>query len=85
MEDLGELPEGDQRQFEGHRTLRAVEAHLTPSSAGRQENSGVHAEAPDFAGQLYSQGGVGQWQNGIFRVSWHGVSSGAGKHFAPST
>jgi hypothetical protein len=28
---------------------------------------------------------VGEWQNGIFRVSWHGVSLGAGKHFAPST
>jgi hypothetical protein len=28
---------------------------------------------------------VGEWQNGIFGVGWHGVSLGTGKHFAPST
>jgi hypothetical protein len=28
---------------------------------------------------------VGEWQNGIFGVSGHGVSLGAGKHFAPPT
>jgi hypothetical protein len=28
---------------------------------------------------------VGEWQNGIFGVSWHGVSLGAGNTFAPST
>ena len=85
MEDFGELPEGDQGQFEGHRTFRALEAHADTSLAGRQENGGVHAEAPDFASYLHQDGGVGEWQNGIFGVSWHGVSLGAGKHFAPST
>ena len=81
MEDFGELPEGDQRQFEGHRTFRALEAHADTSLTGRQENGGVHAEAPDFASYFHQDGGVGQWQNGIFRVSWHGVSLGTGKHF----
>jgi hypothetical protein len=78
MEDFGELPEGDQGQFEGHRTFRALEAHADTSLAGRQENGGVHAEAPDFASDLHQDGGVGEWQNGIFGVSWHGVSLGAG-------
>ena len=78
MEDFGELPERDQRQFEGHRTFWAFEAHADASSAGRQENSGVHAEAADVGSYLYQDGGVGQWQNGIFGVSWHGVSLGAG-------
>ncbi len=85
MEDFGELPEGDQRQFEGHRTFRALEAHADTSLTGRQENGGVHAEAPDFASYFQQDGGVGEWQNGIFGVSGHGVSLGAGKHFAPST
>jgi hypothetical protein len=85
MENFGELPEGDQGQFEGHRTFRALEAYTNTSLAGRQENSGVHAEAPDFASDLHQEGGVGEWQNGIFGVSWHGVSLGAGNTFAPST
>jgi hypothetical protein len=41
MEDFGELPEGDQGQFEGHRTFRALEAHADTSLAGRQENGAV--------------------------------------------
>jgi hypothetical protein len=59
-------PEGDQGQFEGHRTFRALEAHADTSLAGRQENGGVHAEAPDFASDFHQDGGVGEWQNGIF-------------------
>ena len=78
MENFGELPEGDQGQFEGHRTFRALEAYTDTSLAGRQESGGVHAEAPDFASDLHQDGGVGEWQNGIFGVSWHGVSLGAG-------
>jgi hypothetical protein len=50
------------------------------SLAGRQESGGVHAEAPEVASELHQDGGVGQWQNGIFRVGWHGVSLGTGKH-----
>jgi hypothetical protein len=76
MEDFGELPERDQRQLEGHGTLRAVEAYTDTSLAGRQKNGGVHAEAPGFAGYLHQDGGVSEWLNGIFGVSWHGVSLG---------
>ena len=81
MEDFSELPEGDQGQFEGHQTFRALEAHADTSLAGRQENGGIHAEAADFASDLHQDGGVGEWQNGIFGVSWHGVFVGRRKHF----
>jgi hypothetical protein len=78
VEDFGELPERDQRQFEGHRAFRPFEAHPNSSLARRQQNGGVHAKAADFAGYFYRQGGVAQWQNSLFRVSWHGISLGAG-------
>ena len=57
MEDFGELPEGDHGQLEGHRTFRPFEAYPNTSLAGRQENGGVHAEAPDFASYLHQDGG----------------------------
>ena len=76
MEDCGELPERDQGQFEGHRTFRAIEAHTDTSSPARQENGGIHAEPPYFVTHFHQDGGVAQWQNGIFGVSWHGISFG---------
>jgi hypothetical protein len=84
MEDFGELPERDQRQFEGHRTFRALEAHADTSLAGRQENGGVHAEAADFASYFTR---MEAWVNGR-TVSLGSVgmeSRWAPEYFAPST